>query len=148
MSVLALLIQAAQSNDIGAVRLILDSNHEIVNEKDASGATALHYAALSGHRTIVKLLVERGADVNDRDGEFGATPAGRLNICESWADISLLNWMTWLMRLRAMTASGSHAFSVDSQSYATRLQQAKDILAAGDRVCRSNDRCTVRDNLA
>jgi ankyrin repeat protein len=49
---------------------------EVVNERDASGAAALHYAAFNGHRGIAKLLVERGADVNNRDSEFGATPAG------------------------------------------------------------------------
>jgi Ankyrin repeats (3 copies) len=76
MTVLDLLIQAAQSNDVDAAQLILDNNHEVVNQKDESGATALHYAAFSGHRRIVNLLVERGADVNSRDGEFGATPAG------------------------------------------------------------------------
>jgi ankyrin repeat protein len=41
-----------------------------------SGATPLHYAALHGHRQIVKLLLERGADINSIDGQFGATPAG------------------------------------------------------------------------
>ncbi len=41
-----------------------------------AGATALHYAALNGHRRIAKLLVERGADINNRDSEFGATPTG------------------------------------------------------------------------
>lgn len=76
MTALDLLIQAAQGNEIDAAQSILDSNPEVVNQKDALGATALHYAALSGHGRIVNLLVERGADVNDRDDKFGATPAG------------------------------------------------------------------------
>jgi hypothetical protein len=76
MTDLELLIVAAQHDNLQTVQLILDRNHEVVNQRDASGATALHYAAFNGHRRIVKLLIERGADINSRDGEFGATPAG------------------------------------------------------------------------
>lgn len=73
---LDLLIEAAQRDDLQIVQSILDRNQEVVNERDASGATALHYAAFNGHRRIAKLLVERGADIDNRDSEFGATPAG------------------------------------------------------------------------
>ncbi len=73
---LDLLIEAAQHDNLQTVQSILDRNREVVNERDASGATALHYAAFNGHRRIAKLLVERGADINNRDSEFGATPAG------------------------------------------------------------------------
>lgn len=45
-------------------------------QRDAEGATGLHYAALGGHRAVVEFLVERGADINAADGTFGATPAG------------------------------------------------------------------------
>jgi hypothetical protein len=76
MTDLALLIEAAQHDDLQTVQSILDRNQGAVNERDASGATALHYAVFNGHRRIVKLLVERGADINNRDNEFGATPAG------------------------------------------------------------------------
>lgn len=47
-----------------------------VNQRDQSGATALHYAAFNGHRAVVQELVGRGADVNAKDARFGATPAG------------------------------------------------------------------------
>ena len=76
MTDLALLIEAAQHDDLQTVQSILDRNQGAVNDRDASGATALHYAAFNGHRRIAKLLVERGADINNRDNEFGATPAG------------------------------------------------------------------------
>ena len=36
----------------------------------------LHYAALTGHRQVVQLLIERGAKINSTDGQFGATPTG------------------------------------------------------------------------
>jgi ankyrin repeat protein len=44
--------------------------------RDDQGATALHYATLSGHREIAELLLESGADINARDDQFDATPAG------------------------------------------------------------------------
>jgi hypothetical protein len=31
---------------------------------------------MNGHRQIVRLLLERGADINSTDSQFGATPAG------------------------------------------------------------------------
>ncbi|HUE85740.1 MAG TPA: ankyrin repeat domain-containing protein [Vicinamibacterales bacterium] len=45
---------------------------------DYSG-TALHYAALNGHRAMVEFLIDRGADVSIKDTKVGQTPAG-------WAD--------------------------------------------------------------
>ena len=36
----------------------------------------MQYAAFNGHRPLVELLAERGADINSTDGRFGATPAG------------------------------------------------------------------------
>ena len=44
-----------------------------MNQKDDSGATRMHYAALNGHSQIVRLLVQRGADVNSTGSQFGAT---------------------------------------------------------------------------
>ena len=70
------LIEAAKGGNLETAQLILDRDRQVVNGRDASGATPLHYAAFGGNRRIVRLLVERGADVNSRDGEFGATPAG------------------------------------------------------------------------
>jgi ankyrin repeat protein len=73
---LDLIITAIEQDDVAAIQSILDHNRELVNQQDARGATPLHYAALNGRRRIAQLLVERGADVNQRDKQFGATPAG------------------------------------------------------------------------
>jgi len=76
MSELANLIEAIKNGDLESVRAILDANDEIVNRRDESGATPLHYATLNGHRQIVRLLIERGAEINIFDSQFGATPTG------------------------------------------------------------------------
>jgi hypothetical protein len=70
------LIEASKLGDEEAVISLLQRHSELINQRDEVGATALHYAAFGGHRKVAKLLVDRGADINSRDGQFGATPAG------------------------------------------------------------------------
>jgi len=70
------LIEAARRGSVEDVRALVHGHAELINQRDPTGATALHYAAFGGHRGVVQALVEHGADVNARDGEFGATPAG------------------------------------------------------------------------
>ena len=68
--------KAVQSGDTVRVRELLTSDPVLVRAKDADGAIALHYATEHGHREIVKLLLEHGADINARDDRFHATPTG------------------------------------------------------------------------
>lgn len=76
MNDLANLIKTIRQGDSDRVESLLDANGGLVGQRDESGATPLHYAALDGRREIARLLIERGADINSPDGEFGATPAG------------------------------------------------------------------------
>lgn len=76
MSDLNALINAVKHGDIGEARTILDENTGLVHQRDKSGATALHYATFSGNREIVQLLLDKGAEINKTDNQFGATPTG------------------------------------------------------------------------
>ena len=76
MSDLEKLIEAVKQGDRERVRAFLESDNTLASRKDESGATPLHYATLNGHRQIVQLLLERGADINSTDSQFGATPSG------------------------------------------------------------------------
>lgn len=76
MTPLQQLMQAAQDGDIDRLRSLLEQHPDLVSERDESGATALHYAALNGHRRAAEFLIDQGADINSRDSQFGATPAG------------------------------------------------------------------------
>lgn len=76
MGDLTALTNAVRQGDLSLARTILDGNRELVHQRDESGATALHYATLNGHREIVQLLLDRGAEINKVDDRFGATPTG------------------------------------------------------------------------
>jgi len=76
MSEFKKLIEAAKHGDLENLKDVLQNHAEFINQRDQTGATALHYAAFGGHRSVVQELVRRGAEINARDGQFGATPAG------------------------------------------------------------------------
>ncbi len=74
-------VYACMHNHIDAARLLLQKGAQINAVPpgfDYSG-TGLHYAALNGHRAMVELLIERGANVIAKDTKVKSTPAG-------WAD--------------------------------------------------------------
>ena len=66
---------AARKGDAAAVKALLDKGVN-VNSKTRYGATALSYACDKGHVDVVKLLIERGADVNAADTFYGEVPLG------------------------------------------------------------------------
>jgi ankyrin repeat protein len=49
------MIEAVKQGELERVRAILESDDNLANQRDKSGATPLHYAALNGHRRIVQL---------------------------------------------------------------------------------------------
>jgi ankyrin repeat protein len=65
----------AEARNWSTVRLLIDLGFG-VNGVTAAGATALHYAAGAGELSIVRLLVEHGADHTAREPGFNAQPAG------------------------------------------------------------------------
>jgi ankyrin repeat protein len=76
MGDLEALLEAAKKGQLETAQQVLQSNPGVANQKDESGATALHYAAIHGHRAVVRLLVDAGANINCADDQFGASPAG------------------------------------------------------------------------
>jgi len=56
--------EAALNGDLEEVKFILNNNNLDIDLKDSYGATALYYAAMSGHIDIVQYLVKKGANVN------------------------------------------------------------------------------------
>jgi hypothetical protein len=68
--------EAVESGDIDRVRHLLVEQPTLATARDERGATAMHHAAFRGHREIVALLCQQGADLNARDGTHDATPSG------------------------------------------------------------------------
>ena len=59
---------AAGKNNVLAVRALLESGMDVNRiGRVCDGYTALHVAAYKGHRAVVKVLIDAGADVNTRD---------------------------------------------------------------------------------
>jgi hypothetical protein len=61
----------AQSNDIKSLTAYLDKVDDAVSHRDSNGWTPLVEAVRTGNVEMVKLLVERGSEVNDRTGPNG-----------------------------------------------------------------------------
>eukprot|EP00804_Cyclotella_cryptica_P021530 CCRYP_005823-RB/>CCRYP_005823-RB protein AED:0.42 eAED:0.42 QI:104/1/1/1/0.66/0.5/4/324/478 len=67
--------RAAQDGDVDGLSKVIDKLGHLLNSKDANGWTPLHEASRAGHVEVVKLLVERGANINERTNEGkGETP--------------------------------------------------------------------------
>ena len=64
---------AAASGDVKKVQAILNSKVDI-EVRNREGSTPLYVAAKRGHLNVVKLLAEKGADVNALGGVVGFTP--------------------------------------------------------------------------
>ncbi len=67
------IFSASVTGDVDRVKRSLDRNPESVNQKDGRGLTPLHWAVNGGHKDVVELLLERGADVNT-GRDINATP--------------------------------------------------------------------------
>lgn len=61
--------QACIAGNLAQVRRLLDQKHP-VNVRDFAGWMPLHEAANHGHIEIVRLLIERGASINDKGGKM------------------------------------------------------------------------------
>jgi ankyrin repeat protein len=60
---------AALSGDVAAVAALLDADPALASATDDRGNTALHLAAQEGQGEVVRLLLERGADPDVRNGQ-------------------------------------------------------------------------------
>jgi ankyrin repeat protein len=75
---IAALVDAVSTGDLSAATALLDLNPALAREM-YGGASPLHYAALHGQRDAVDLLIDRGANLDAVDHEYGATPIGWAN---------------------------------------------------------------------
>ena len=105
------LFTAVQQGQVDLVERLLAADATLVHARDADGATALHHAAFHGQKEIAQLLIACGADVNARDGEHDATPAG-------WA-IHYLRELGGLLAIEIEDVC--HAITAHDVEWTTRL---------------------------
>ena len=76
---------SAQHGHVQIVRLLLDAGED-PNRYNPEGnhghSTALHQAVCAGHDAVVRLLAERGADLNTKDTIYRSTPLGWALYCD------------------------------------------------------------------
>jgi ankyrin repeat protein len=87
------IMDAASRGDADKVRKILSQKPDLVNAKDANGATPLHVAAnplsrgfvwqFGNYSETVSILLSRGAEVNARDND-GSTPLHDAAYFQGW----------------------------------------------------------------
>lgn len=91
---------AVQQGEIEQVKKLLSVNPQLVNAKDESGRTPLHWAARIQKLEMVKLLLERGADVNAKDDNgiaalhhlvFRGNLEGVEHLLEHGADVNIVD---------------------------------------------------------
>lgn len=63
------LLEAAKNGNLSVVEAILDVEPQLVNCRDLDGrqSTPLHFASGYNHPEVVKLLLEKGADIHAKD---------------------------------------------------------------------------------
>jgi ankyrin repeat protein len=86
-------LQAARSGDVAALRAHLDVRPDLIDARVGTGfekATALHLAALRNQHAAVRLLIERGADLDRRDFPDNAAPLHLAAVHGDLETISLL----------------------------------------------------------
>jgi ankyrin repeat protein len=70
---------AAMRGDVEKVKVLLAENPDLVSSQDEHGWTPLYWAAASGHKDVVALLIANKADVNAFNQHFTPLHAAVLN---------------------------------------------------------------------
>ncbi|HKQ60376.1 MAG TPA: PQQ-binding-like beta-propeller repeat protein [Candidatus Polarisedimenticolaceae bacterium] len=112
--------EAAARGDLAAVRAQLEAGIP-ADAADEHGLTALIRAAQKGRSDVVRLLVERGADVSARESFFGATPL------ESALEGGFVEIAKFLLERGAEPSSAALAEAVEHED----IELARAALATG-----------------
>jgi ankyrin repeat protein len=70
------ILKAAKSGNAEKIKILLETDADLLHARDSDGSTPLHCAVWKGHKDVVALLLKSGADVNARNNNdhWGTTP--------------------------------------------------------------------------
>ena len=86
---------AAAAGDMAGVNLFLDSDPGLVRRVDRAGGTPLHRAVAGSARDVVKLLLDRGADIHALHGPGPGSNSGYAAAYFQPIDLALWNGPFW-----------------------------------------------------
>jgi len=67
------LVSAIKAGNLPSVKKIIENKHFYINIRDKDGWTPIMYAAMYGHNDIAQALIDRKADIDEKDW-LGWTP--------------------------------------------------------------------------
>ena len=120
----ALLFEAADQDRVDLAAQILDRGVSPNVEQPGSRVRPLHNAAYAGATNVVRLLVDRGAEIDPRDTNHGATP---------------LYWAYWGRRPQCVDLLAPYSRDTWALSAAGKLDRLREVLAAEPRLARARD---------
>ena len=110
----AVFLNAVKANDLAGAMACLEADPELVhlNDQDCFGCRPLTHAVSRGHRAMVDLLLDQGADIDGKSdwwaGGFGALPCEDDALAEhlvargATVDAYIAAGMGWVTRLKAI----------------------------------------------
>lgn len=120
----AMLFEAAEQNRADVVASLLDKGLSPNLEKPRSRTRLLHAAAYNGAVAVVKLLIERGAEIDPRDADHGTTP---------------IYWAYWGRRPQCVDLLAPYSRDVWALTSAGKLDRLRELIAAEPRLAGSRD---------
>jgi ankyrin repeat protein len=121
------IMRAAQSGDVAALGAHLDANPDLIDAVGGSGfqkAAPLHLAALRSQHAAVRLLIERGADLDRRDFPDNAAP---LHFAAVHGDLETIRL---LVEAGADVDGKGDDYGIGVLGWATCFRQVRDDVAA------------------
>ena len=133
---MAIHIAAANGND-DIIEMLLAKDETIVNETDNKGNAPLHWAAMKDKSETIKLLAQRGADLEAKDID-GWTP---LHYASAFSSLQTVETLINLGANRESRANdGSTALAYAQKS------EIKDYLGGKENIERGNEENIINNN--